>query len=85
MRGEVKAQVRGADLSTADGRETAYKAVRAAFAAKYGADVLTPRADVKTDGRLDVLPIIVFVGGLAAVVVIAGRSLRRRREQKRAD
>ncbi len=79
LRGEVKERLRGADLSTADRRDAAYAAVRAAFAARHGNDVLTPRPEARTDPRMSWLPVLILVGGVVALVLVTRRSLRRRR------
>lgn len=78
MRGEVKDALRGVDISTPDKRETAYQHVRNLFAAKYGADVLTPN-EKKTDPCMNWLPIVLFFGGALLLVVVTRRSIRRRR------
>jgi cytochrome c-type biogenesis protein CcmH/NrfF len=78
MRGEVKDALHGVDISTPDKREAAYQHVRSLFAAKYGADVLTPN-EKKTDPRMNWLPIIIFVGATLLLVVLTRRSLKRRR------
>ncbi|MCU1278615.1 MAG: hypothetical protein JWM53_2161 [bacterium] len=78
MRGEVKNAMKGVDISTPDKRESAYQHVRDMFAAKYGADVLTPYVK-KTDPRMSWLPIVLFVGGALGLVVITRRSIKRRR------
>jgi cytochrome c-type biogenesis protein CcmH/NrfF len=84
MRGEVKEQLHGTDLTTAETRAAAYRSVRAAFAAKYGDAVLTPLPAVKTDPRLNWLPLVIFVGGLLVLANLTRRSIRRKREQKAA-
>jgi cytochrome c-type biogenesis protein CcmH/NrfF len=84
MRGEVKEQLRGDDLSTAEKRDAAYEAVRATFAAKYGVAVLTPSPPVKTDPRMTWIPIAIFFGGLLLLANATRRSIRRKREQKAA-
>ena len=80
MRGEVKDWLRGSDLSTPEKRDAAYESVRAAFVAKYGKDVLTPRPQVRTGARMSWLPIAIFGGGLLALVMMTRSSLKRRRE-----
>lgn len=79
MRGEVKAQLRGADLSTAEKRDAAYDAVRAAFVAKYGKEVLTTRPEVKTSAGMSWLPLLILAAGLFGFVLVTRRSLKRRR------
>jgi len=78
MRAEVKDALRGIDISTPNKRETAYQHVCNLFAAKYGADVLTPNQK-KTDPRMNWLPIVMFAGGVLLLVVITRRSIKRRR------
>jgi len=82
MRGVVKAQLAGRDLSTEAARATAIAAVRAKMAATYGAEVLTPGTPRPTDPRIAWLPVIVFVGGLGLLLSVTRRSLARRRAQK---
>jgi cytochrome c-type biogenesis protein CcmH/NrfF len=78
MRGEVKDAFRGVDISTPEKRETAYQHVRDLFAAKYGADVLTPNQK-KTDPRMNWLPIVMLIGGALLLVIITRRSIKHRR------
>jgi cytochrome c-type biogenesis protein CcmH/NrfF len=82
MRGVVKAQLVGRDLSTEAARTTAIAAVRAKMAGIYGAEVLAPGTPRATDARITWLPVIVFVGGLGLLLVVTRRSLARRRAQK---
>lgn len=78
MRAEVKDALAGVDTSSPEKREAAYQDVRSRFAAKYGADVLTPN-EKKTDPRMNWLPIVIFVGATLSLVIITRRSIRRRR------
>jgi len=78
MRGEVKDAMKDVDISTADKRAAAYQHVRDLFAAKYGADVLTPN-EKKTDPRMNWLPLVLFIGGALLLVVVTRRSIKRRR------
>jgi cytochrome c-type biogenesis protein CcmH/NrfF len=78
MRAEVKDALRSVDISKPDKREIAYQQVRNLFAAKYGADVLTPN-EKKTDPRMNWLPVVMLVGGPLLLVVITRRSIKRRR------
>ncbi|HEY2748582.1 MAG TPA: cytochrome c-type biogenesis protein CcmH [Polyangia bacterium] len=84
MRGEVKKQLAGRDLSTEAARKLASVTVRASIAGLFGAAALTPRPAARVDPRLDWLPVIVFVGGLFVLVVVTRRSLARRRAEKAA-
>ena len=84
MRGEVKKQLAGRDLSTEAARTTARAEVRTAIAGLFGAAALGPTRPTKTDSRLDWLPLIVFVGGLVILVLVTRRSLARRRAEKAA-
>ena len=82
MRGEMKELLRGSDLSTADARNAAYEAVRSAFVAKYGKDVLTVRPEAKTDARMNWLPVVLLVGGVFALIFVTRGSLKRRRRSR---
>jgi len=81
LRAEVKDALRGRDLSTAAAQTSAYAAVRAAFAGKYGDAVLTPLPQRKPGAVLSWLPIVIFVGGFALFLVVTRRSFARRRHQ----
>jgi cytochrome c-type biogenesis protein CcmH/NrfF len=83
MRDEVKAALRGREVATVAGQSAAYDAVRSSFAKKYGEGVLVPRPVPKTDPRMAWLPGIIFLGGLAWLVLITRRSLARRRRARR--
>jgi cytochrome c-type biogenesis protein CcmH/NrfF len=84
MRGEVKKQLAGRDLSTEAARATARESVRTAIAGLFGVKALTPRPPPHVDPRLDWLPVIVFIGGLALLIGVTRRSLARRRAEKAA-
>ena len=82
MRGDVKRQLAGADLTTAAGRALAQTKVLQWFADAYGPNVLKPFRTVNGDDRLGFIPVVILGGGLLLVIWQARRSVRRRREQR---
>jgi cytochrome c-type biogenesis protein CcmH/NrfF len=84
MRGEVKQQLAGVDVSTAAARKVAHDHVLAWFAQTYGADVLAPARVTSIDDRLGSLPIVVILGaGVTLMIWRTRRSLRRARQRER--
>jgi cytochrome c-type biogenesis protein CcmH/NrfF len=81
LRGDVKRQLAGADLTTAAGRARAETNVRQRFAEAYGPDVLNPIRTVSGDDRLAAMPLVILGGGLLLFAWQVRRSVRRKRSQ----
>ena len=83
LRGEVKQQLAGVDLSTAAARKAAHDAVLASFARTYGAAVLQPLRIAEIDDRLGSIPFVIACGCLALFVWRTRRASRRARQRER--
>lgn len=81
LRGDVKRQLAGADLTTAAGRAQAEAKVRQAFAAEYGPDVSNPLRTVSGDDKLAAMPLVILGGAVLLFVWQVRRSVRRKRSQ----
>jgi cytochrome c-type biogenesis protein CcmH/NrfF len=83
MRGELRAQLDGLDLSTEAARYTAAEIVRASFVARYGPKVLDRTNRLDPNGRIAGFVAAAILLLFLGVILLGRRSSRRRARQGR--